>query len=38
VVATGLDFAVARIRAGEWESAAAMPQAVLDLADPIKPQ
>ena len=34
VVATGLDFAVARVRAGEWDSAAAMLQAVLNLAEP----
>ena len=34
VIATGLDFAVARVRAGEWDSAAAMLQAVLNLAEP----
>jgi len=37
VVATGLGFAVARVRAGEWESAATMLQAVLSLA-PSQPQ
>ena len=38
VIATGLEFAVARVRAGEWDSAAAMLQAVLSLAEPPKPQ
>jgi hypothetical protein len=37
VIASGLDFAVARVRAGEWDSAAAMLQAVLSLAEPHKP-
>ena len=38
VIATGLDFAVARVRAGEWDSAAAMLQAVLNLAEPTRRQ
>lgn len=38
VIATGLDFTVARVRAGEWESAAAMLQAVLNLAEPTRRQ
>jgi hypothetical protein len=37
VIATGLEFAVARVRAGEWDSAAAMLQAVLNLAEPARP-
>ena len=38
VIATGLEFAVARVRAGEWDSAAAMLQAVLSLAEPSRRQ